>query len=74
MGEVYWQAYKNTYGTHPNSIVYGNGETPELQEFYYDQDGIKIRSGNTDWAKEILIRHLCKITTYHFPKVSRMAM
>lgn len=52
-GEVYWQAYKNTYGTHPNSIVYGNGETPELQEFYYDQDGIKIRSGNTDWAKEI---------------------
>lgn len=52
-GQVYWQAYKNTYGTHPNSVVYGNGETPELQPFYYDEDGIRIRTGNTDWAKEI---------------------
>lgn len=52
-GEVYWQAYRNDYGTHPNSVVYGNGETPVIQEFYYDQDGTRIRTGNTDWAKEI---------------------
>lgn len=52
-GEVYWQAYKNTFGTHPNSVVYGNGEKPQLQEYYYDQDGVRIRSGNTDWAKEV---------------------
>ena len=25
-GDVYWQAYKNTFGTNPNSVVYGNGE------------------------------------------------
>lgn len=52
-GQVYWQAYRNTYGTHPNSVVYGNGETPELQPFYYDEDGVRIRTGNTDWVKEI---------------------
>lgn len=52
-GDVYWQAYQNTYGTHPNSVVYGNGDTARLQEYYYNKDGIKIKSGNTDWAKEI---------------------
>lgn len=52
-GEVYWQAYKNTFGTYPTSAVYGNGEKPELQEYYFDRDGMKIKSGNTDWAKEI---------------------
>lgn len=52
-GDVYWQAYKNSYGTYPNSAVYGNGEKPVLQEYYYDQNGVKIRTGNTDWAKEI---------------------
>ena len=52
-GDVYWQAYKNTYGTHPNSVVYGNGEKAQLQEYYFDQNGVKIKSGNTDWAKEI---------------------
>lgn len=51
-GDVYWQAYKNTYGTHPNSVVYGNGEKAQLQEYYFDY-GVKIKSGNTDWAKEI---------------------
>lgn len=30
-GDVYWQAYKNTYGTHPNSVVYGNGEKPSCR-------------------------------------------
>lgn len=52
-GEVYWQAYKNSYGTTPNSVVYGNGEKPVIQEFYYDQNGVKIRTADTDWAKEI---------------------
>lgn len=52
-GEVYWQAYHNTYGTYPSSAVYGSGETPVIQEYYYDQNGIRIRTGNTDWAKEI---------------------
>lgn len=52
-GEVYWQAYHNTYGAYPNSVVYGSGNKPELQEYYYDADGIKIKSGNTDWADEI---------------------
>ena len=52
-GDVYWQAYKNTFGTYPNSKVYGNGETAQLQEYYYDENGVKIRGANTDWAKEI---------------------
>ena len=52
-GDVYWQAYKNTFGTNPNSVVYGNGEKAQLQEYYFDQNGVKIKSGNTDWAKEI---------------------
>ena len=52
-GDVYWQAYHNTYGVYPNSAVYGNGNIPVLQEYYYDANGIKIKSGNTDWADEI---------------------
>ena len=52
-GEVYWQAYQNSYGTHPNSVVYGNGDRPQIQEYYFDQDGTRIRTANTDWAKEI---------------------
>ncbi|MDR0895617.1 MAG: TonB-dependent receptor [Prevotellaceae bacterium] len=52
-GEVYWQAYRNSYGTHPNSVVYGNGDTPVMQAFYYDEGGTKIRTADTDWAKEI---------------------
>ena len=44
---------KNTFGTNPNSVVYGNGENLQLQEYYFDQNGVKIKSGNTDWAKEI---------------------
>ena len=52
-GDVYWQAYHNTYGVYPNSAVYGNANTPVLQEYYYDANGIKIKSGNTDWADEI---------------------
>ena len=52
-GDVYWQAYYNDYGTYPSSAVYGNGDKAVLQEYYYDQNGVKIRTGNTDWAKEI---------------------
>ena len=47
-GDVYWQAYKNTFGTNPNSVVYGNGDIKEIKvnkdkksqecdrEYYYD--------------------------------------
>ena len=52
-GDVYWQAYHNTYGVYPNSVVYGNGDKAELQEYYYNNNGVMIKSGNTDWAKEI---------------------
>ncbi len=52
-GDVYWQAYENDYGTTPSSIVYGDGETAELQEYYYDDGTTKIKSANTDWLKEI---------------------
>ena len=52
-GEVYWQAYHNTYGVYPSSVVYGSGDKPELQEYYYDADGIKIKPSNTDWADVI---------------------
>ncbi len=52
-GDVYWQAYHNTFGVYPNSTVYGNGEKAQLQEYYFDRDGVRIKSGNTDWAKEI---------------------
>jgi TonB-linked SusC/RagA family outer membrane protein len=52
-GDVYWQAYKNTYGTTPNSAVYGSGPTAVPQEFYYDRNGIKIRTADTDWTKLI---------------------
>lgn len=52
-GDVYWQAYKNDYGKHPSSVVYGNGETAKLQEYYYNVGTTKIKSSNTDWLKEI---------------------
>lgn len=52
-GDVYWQAYKYSYNTTPNSTVYGNGPTAVPQQYYYDQDGIKIRVGDTDWQKEM---------------------
>lgn len=52
-GDVYWQAYKYSYGATPNSAVYGNGETAVPQEYYYSTDKLKIRTADTDWAKEI---------------------
>lgn len=52
-GEVYWKAYQNM-GIQPSHDLYGNGTSPVIPEYIYDVDGeAKIRSGNTDWAKEI---------------------
>lgn len=51
-GDVYWQAYKNTYGTHPTSLVYGNGETAKLNTstpYYTGADGQTYTATNTDW-------------------------
>lgn len=52
-GDVYWQAYKYSFGATPNSVVYGSGPTAVPQQYYYDQDGIKIRVADTDWQKEM---------------------
>ena len=51
-GEVYWQAYKNTYGTHPNSLIYGNGDKPVLNTstpYYTGAQGQTYTASNTDW-------------------------
>lgn len=51
-GDVYWQAYRNTYGTHPNSMIYGNGETAQLNTttpYYTGADGRTYTAANTDW-------------------------
>lgn len=51
-GEVYWQAYKNTYGTHPNSLIYGNGDKPVLNTstpYYTGAQGQTYTAANTDW-------------------------
>ncbi|MBR1521650.1 MAG: TonB-dependent receptor [Bacteroidaceae bacterium] len=53
-GDCYWQAFKYANGGNtPNSLVYGNGATAVMQPYYYDQDGVKIRVADTDWADEI---------------------
>lgn len=52
-GDVYWQAYKNDYGTTPKSVVYGDGATAVPQQYYYNAGGKQIRVADTDWAKEI---------------------
>ena len=52
-GEVYWSAYKYTYGTTPTSSeLYGNGATPQLQP-YTNLNGVIVNPQNTDWEKEI---------------------
>lgn len=51
-GEVYWQAYKNTYGTHPNSLIYGNDDKPVLNTstpYYTGANGQTYTATNTDW-------------------------
>lgn len=56
-GDVYWQAYQNTYGTHPTSLVYGNGEKAQLNTTspYYTNPttGETYTATNTDWLKEM---------------------
>lgn len=51
-GEVYWSAYKYSYGTTPNSELYGNGSAPQLQP-YVNLNGVPVDPQNTDWEKEI---------------------
>ena len=52
-GEVYWSAYKYTYGTTPSSSeLYGNGATPQLQP-YTNLNGVIVNPQNTDWEKAI---------------------
>ena len=51
-GEVYWQAYKNAYGVHPNSLIYGNGDKPVLNTttpYYTGAKGQTYTAANTDW-------------------------
>ncbi|MDP4209225.1 MAG: TonB-dependent receptor [Bacteroidota bacterium] len=49
-GDVYWQAYLND-GVKPSHDLYGSGATPVIPEFIDSKK--TIRSGDTDWAKEV---------------------
>ena len=51
-GEVYWGAYKYSYGTTPNSEIYGNGPRPVLSA-YPNLNGVMVNPQNTNWEKEI---------------------
>lgn len=51
-GDVYWQAYKNTYGVHPTSLIYGSGETAQLNTttpYYVGVNGQTYTAANTNW-------------------------
>jgi len=51
-GDVYWKAYQND-GIAPAHDLYGNGSVPVIPEYIYNVDGqARIKSGDTDWAKE----------------------
>jgi len=53
-GDVYWQAYKYTYGTTPKTQIFGSGATPVLStDYYYAEDGMHLKPANTDWLSEI---------------------
>ena len=52
-GEVYWSAFKYANnGATPDSPIYGNGATPQLQS-YYNLNGISVSPQTTDWEDEI---------------------
>ena len=52
-GEVYWSAYKYANnGNTPNSLIYGSGATPKLQE-YANLNGVMVAPRSTDWEDEI---------------------
>lgn len=51
-GDVYWQAYKNTYGVHPTSAIYGDGEKAQLnttKPYWTGSNGQTLTATNTDW-------------------------
>jgi len=54
-GDCYWQAYKYSYGTTPNSIVYGSGENAVLNTktpYYTSTDGTRTCTAtDTNWLK-----------------------
>ena len=50
-GDVYWQVYKNTYGTHPNSVVYGNGKKPSCRNIILTERSQNKNWVLTDWGK-----------------------
>ncbi len=51
-GEVYWQAFRNTYpGQTPYHVLYGKGEKPVLQPFVNGDPNYPTT--NTDWQKEM---------------------
>lgn len=51
-GDVYWSAYRYSYGTTPNSELYGNGPKAQLQP-YPNLNGVLVNPQNTDWEDEI---------------------
>jgi len=51
-GEVYWSAYKYSYGSTPQSQLYGSGEKPQLQA-YPNLNGVMVSPRRTDWQDEI---------------------
>ena len=50
-GDVYWSAYKYSYGTTPTSELYGNGAHPKLQP-YLNLNGVMVNPRNTGWEKK----------------------
>ncbi len=51
-GQVYWQAFRNTYpGQTPFYVLYGSGETPVLQPFV--NGNTNYPTTNTDWQKQM---------------------
>ena len=52
-GDVYWSAYKYAHnGATPNSSVYGNGPTAQLQT-YKNLNGADVLPQSTDWEDQI---------------------
>ena len=51
-GDAYWQAFKYSYGTTPNSLVYGNGSQAVLNTttpYFTGTDGQTYTAADTDW-------------------------
>ena len=61
-GDVYWSAYKYSHnGATPNSSVYGNGATAQLQT-YKNLNGADVLPQTTDW--EDLIHRTALMQSY----------